>query len=163
MWDRAAVSTQASWVRMLPSLLGRLLAEFRSLQVVGLVVARYSLSSSLHGLLHTAVSKMAAGFTRMSERKNKQDGSTTSLNLILEVISYHFCSIVFICLFLFKFLFLLYFTLQYWIGFAIHWHESTTGVHEFPNMNPSAISLPISSLWIIPMHQPQASYILHWT
>ena len=28
-----------------------------------------------------------------------------------------------------KFLFLLYFTLQYCIGFAIHWHESTTGVH----------------------------------
>ena len=110
MWDRAAVSTQASWVRMLPSLLGRLLAEFRSLQVVGLVVARYSLSSSLHGLLHTAVSKMAAGFTRMSERKNKQDGSTTSLNLSLEVISYHFCSIVFIyfCLNIYFYFILLY-------------------------------------------------------
>ena len=26
-------------------------------------------------------------------------------------------------------MFLLYFTLQYCIGFAIHWHESTTGVH----------------------------------
>ena len=38
--------------------------------------------------------------------------------------------------FLIKFLFLLYFTLQYCIGFAIHWHESTTSVHEFPNMNP---------------------------
>ena len=36
----------------------------------------------------------------------------------------------------FKFLFLLYFTLQYCIGFAIHWHESATGVHEFPNMKP---------------------------
>ena len=42
-----------------------------------------------------------------------------------------------------KFLFLLYFTLQYCIGFAIHWHESTTGVHAFPNMNlpPHNISL----------------------
>ena len=96
MWGRAAISTQASWVRMLPSLLRRLLAEFRSLPVVGLVVARYSLSSSLHGLLHTAISKMAAGFIKMSERKNKQDGSTKSLNLILEVISYHCCPSVFI-------------------------------------------------------------------
>ena len=32
-------------------------------------------------------------------------------------------------------LLLLYFTLQYCIGFAIHWLESTMGVHAFPNMN----------------------------
>ena len=42
-------------------------------------------------------------------------------------------------------------TLQYCIGFAIHQHESAT--------------LPIPSLWVIPVHQPQASCILHrtWT
>ena len=44
--------------------------------------------------------------------------------------------------FIFKFLFLLYFTLQYCIGFAIHWHESATGVQEFPIMNPLPPATP---------------------
>ena len=57
----------------------------------------------------------------------------------------------------FLILFWLYFTLQYCIGFAIHWHESAKGVYEFPVMNPPPMSHPISSLWIIPVHQPQAS------
>ena len=62
------------------------------------------------------------------------------------------------------FFFLFYFlTLQYCIGFAIYQHESATGIHVFPILDPPPSSFPVPFLWVIPVHQPQASSIVHWT
>ena len=61
------------------------------------------------------------------------------------------------------FLILFNLTLQYCIGFAIYQNESATGIHVFPILNPPPSSLPIPSLWVVPVHQPQASSIVHQT
>ena len=64
-----------------------------------------------------------------------------------------------ICFF-FNFIFL---SLQYCIGFAIYQHESATGIHVLPILNPPPSSLPGPSLWVVPVLQPQASSIVHQT
>ena len=56
-------------------------------------------------------------------------------------------------------------TLHNCINFAKYQNESASGIHVFPILNPPPSSLPISSLWGVPVHQPQASSIVHrtWT
>ena len=52
-----------------------------------------------------------------------------------------------------------YFTILYWFC-----HTSTWIRHRYthvPHLEPP--SLPVPSLWVIPVHRPQASCILHWT
>ena len=95
----------------------------------------------------------------VSFQKLQVSMSSASVTLPFETNKYVTCTSFFLLVsFFFNFL-----TLQYCIGFAIYQHESTAGIHVFPNLNPPPSSLPVPSLWVVPVHQPQASSIMHWT
>ena len=73
------------------------------------------------------------------------------------------CIIFFFPFFFLNFILFLNFTNC--ISFAKYQNESTTGKHVFLILNPPPSSIPIPSLWVVPVHQPQASSIVYrtWT
>ena len=73
------------------------------------------------------------------------------------------------CIFFFQKTKFIYFnwrliTLQYCIGFAIHQHESATGIHVIPILKPPPSSLPVPSLFICTesMSWGSLAYCAHW-
>ena len=83
-------------------------------------------------------------------------------SLILKKVNtqFFFCKII-VYLFIFNLILFLNFTILYWFCHISKWiHHRHTCV---PHPEPS--SLPIPSLWVVPVHQPQASSIVHriWT
>ena len=62
-----------------------------------------------------------------------------------------------------SFFFFFFLNLKHCISFAKHQNESATGIHVLPILDPPPSSLPTLSLWVVPVHQPQASSIVHRT
>ena len=61
--------------------------------------------------------------------------------------------------FIYLFILFLNFTILY-----LFCHISTWICHRYTRVpHPEPSSLPVPSLWVVPVHEPQASSIVHWT
>ena len=90
--------------------------------------------------------------------KKKLCPYNSTLNLFSDFYSSHIKNLYFF----FYHYYFFYFKILYWFCHTSTWiHHRCTHV---PNPEPPPpTSLPILSLWVIPVHQPQASCVLHWT
>ena len=73
-----------------------------------------------------------------------------------------FMFVFFVVVFQFFILTLFYFTILYWFCHTLTWiHHGCTCIPKLEP--PPATSLPITSLWVITVHQHHACCILRWT
>ena len=61
------------------------------------------------------------------------------------------CGQLLFYLFIFFKFYFIFKTLHNCISFAKYQNESATGIHVFPTLNPPPSSLPIPSLWVVPV------------